>query len=331
MLRKLRSKIDGFLIEGAFHSLARLGQLHPRAKPESHGVEVLRDIPYRDTSLAEHRLDVYRPIERKGLLPVVLYVHGGGFCILSKDTHWIMGLAFARRGYVVFNINYRLAPANKYPGAIEDVSRAWTWLAKNAELYGGDPSRIVVAGESAGANLVTALSVATSYEREEPWARAAFEAGQPRVVVAHCGLHQVSDTKRFARREKYPDWLARAIERCERAYVGGVEQRGERFFDLADPVVALERGEPPARPLPSYLVACGTKDPLLDDSRRLASAVERLSGPAKLLVYPGEVHAFHAFIWRQSARDYWNACHDFVRAELAGTQVTRKIGLLATP
>ena len=53
----------------------------------------------------------------------MLYVHGGGFRILSKDTHWIMGLAFARRGFLVFNIGYRLAPKHPFPAAIADAVR----------------------------------------------------------------------------------------------------------------------------------------------------------------------------------------------------------------
>ncbi len=323
MIHKLRAKIDGLLIERTFRGLAWLGQLHPRARPERHGVEVLRDIPYRDTHGHEHRLDVWRPTGRSERLPVVLYVHGGGFSILSKETHWIMALAFARRGFVVFNINYRLAPANKYPAAIEDVCRAYTWVARNAELYGGDAERMILAGESAGANLVTALAYATSYERPEPWARAAFEApARPRVVVPACGLLQVSDTKRFQRRRPIPDWLSRQLGGVERAYLGGVKPGGveathDRFFDLADPLVAFERGEAPARPLPRFLVGCGTRDPLLDDSRRLAAAVEKLGGTAKLLVYPGEVHAFQAFVWREHARSYWNECHDFIARGLA--------------
>lgn len=317
-LHEIRAKVDGALIEHFFLGLSRLGQLHPRARLARHGVEVVKDVPYRDSALVEHRLDVYRPIERKGPLPVVLYVHGGGFCILSKETHWIMALAFARRGFIVFNINYRLAPAHKYPAAIEDACRAFAWLGKNIELWGGDPERVILAGESAGANLVTALSVATSYERPEPFARAAFEAGiQPRVVVAACGNLQVTDGARFDRSKKYPRWVTRHVEGIERAYVGGVEPTDERFFDLADPLLALERGEPPARPLPRYLAACGTKDLLLDDSRRLKTAVEKLGGHCKLLVYPGEIHAFHAFVWREAAREYWNQCHSFLAESCA--------------
>ena len=62
------------------------------------------------------------PTSRTGLAPVVLYIHGGAFHYLSKDTHWVLALMFARRGYVVFNIDYRLAPVYPYSAAIEDVS-----------------------------------------------------------------------------------------------------------------------------------------------------------------------------------------------------------------
>ena len=69
-------------------------------------MERIVDLAYHRDGTAEHRLDLYRPIERTGLLPVVFYIHGGGFRILSKDTHWIMALMFARHGYLVYNINY---------------------------------------------------------------------------------------------------------------------------------------------------------------------------------------------------------------------------------
>ena len=112
-------------MDGFFRGISRAGLLHPSARPERHGVEVLRDIAYLDTGRPEHRLDVYRPRRASTTenVPVVLYVHGGGFRILSKDTHWVMGLAFARRGYLVFNIGYRLAPAHPYPAALSDSLR----------------------------------------------------------------------------------------------------------------------------------------------------------------------------------------------------------------
>src|SRR5262249_39377898 len=148
----LRMKAGALVVDNAFRGLSRLGRLHPRADPRRHGVEVLRDIPYLPTGNRDHLLDVYRPRERSGPLPAVLYVHGGGFRILSKETHWLMALAFARRGYVVFNINYRLAPFAPYPAAVADACAAYVWLLANGARYGAAVDRLVLAGESAGAN-----------------------------------------------------------------------------------------------------------------------------------------------------------------------------------
>ena len=73
---------------------------------------------------------------------------------------------------------------------------------------------------------------------------------------------------------------------------------------LADPVRIIEQGTPD-RPLPPLFVFCGTKDILLDDSRRLAAAVNSHGTECQLRVYPGEIHAFHALPWKESARACW--------------------------
>ena len=140
----------------ALHVVARVAYNVPIAKPERHGIRLLRDVPYRDSGRRSHLLDIYRP-KGAGLRPAVLYVHGGGFAILSKDTHRVMAMAFARQGYVVFNINYRLGPQHRYPAALEDAAAALLWVKEHARAFGADPSPIVLAGESAGANLVAAL------------------------------------------------------------------------------------------------------------------------------------------------------------------------------
>lgn len=310
-LRRARKRAGGRGIDAFFRGLSTAGRLHPKSRPERHGVEVLRDVPYEPGEHPEHKLDVYRPcdVERA---PVVLYVHGGGFRILSKDTHWMMALAFARRGYVVFNVDYRLAPRHPYPGAIQDVLAAWTWVVRNAAAYGGDPARIVVAGESAGGNLVTGLTVATCYRREEPWARAAFDAGVvPIAAVPACGILEVSRHERF--REKYPHMPGFVADRIGEVAGGYLSHAPDDVsLDLADPLVVLERGVPPDRPLPPIFAPCGTRDPLLDDSRRLAAAARRLGGTCDLIIYPGELHAFHAFLWRENARKCWDDTFAFL-------------------
>jgi len=309
-LKALRMRAGAILVDNAFRGLSRLGQLHPRADPALHGISVVRDVPYRATGRKDHTLDVYAPEARgPAPLPVVLYVHGGGFRILSKDTHWLMGLAFARRGYVVFNINYRLAPTDPFPAAVEDVCAAYLWVVENAERYGGDADRLVLAGESAGANLVTTLALCATMRRPEPYARRVFDENVvPRAVLPACGMLQVSDPGRFARRKRLPTFVADRIEEVSHSYLRDAPED----LDLADPLVVLERDEPTDRPLPPFYTFVGTRDPILDDTRRLHAALTRRGVACEVRYFPGEVHAFHALMWRPAAVESWNGSFEFL-------------------
>ncbi len=310
---KLRRRGGAFIVDNFFRVVSSAGRLHPLARPGRHGVEVLRDISYLPTGEIEHRLDVYRPTSVKGPRPVVLYVHGGGFRILSKDTHWIMGLAFARRGYLVVNISYRLAPRHPFPAAVSDACAAYAWTIANAAQYGGDPSRIILAGESAGANLVTGLTLAACYQRPEPFAQAVFSTGiVPLAVVPACGILQVSDTERFARRKRLPRFLSDRLTEVSDAYLGGADRAAPGGLELADPLRVLERGEKPVRPLPPFFVPVGTRDPLLDDTRRIKSALDGLGVECEARYYEGEVHAFHAMVFRKNARRCWGDIFTFL-------------------
>lgn len=321
-LRDQRRAIGGRMVRFGLHSLARAGRLHPRASRAQRGIEVVRDVSYPPAAHRAHHLDVYIPREpshwaiahpRAGLRPAVLYVHGGGFRICSKETHWAMAVAFARAGFVVFNIDYRLAPQNPFPAAIEDVCAAARFVHASAARYGADPSRIVLAGESAGANLVTSLAVASAYRRPEPFARAVFDAGfSARAVIAACGILQVSDPERFSRRRPLPAWLNDRILETASGYVSDGAPQNGGGLDLADPLLWLERGTPPARPLPPFFLPVGTKDPILDDSRRMRDALHRLGVPCDARFYIGGVHAFHAFLWQEQARACWRDQFEFL-------------------
>jgi dipeptidyl aminopeptidase/acylaminoacyl peptidase len=99
-----------------------------------------------------NRLDVFT--EGGGNLPIVLFVHGGGFTAGDKRStdHFYgnVGRYFASRGFLAATMNYRLAPADTWPSGLEDVAAAVSWLSRNASVYGGDPSRIGLLGQSAG-------------------------------------------------------------------------------------------------------------------------------------------------------------------------------------
>ena len=139
-----RRRAGGLVADGFFQGLSRLGRLHPNASPARHGLEVERDVEYLPGGGPDHLLDVYRPVKWEGPLPALLYLHGGGFRILSKDSHWVMSLAFAPRGLVVFTANYRLAPRPLYPAAHQSACASLAWVPDNAAASRADPGQLLI-------------------------------------------------------------------------------------------------------------------------------------------------------------------------------------------
>ncbi len=304
---RLRKRAGGLLVDGFFNGIARAGKLHPQSRPSRHGLEVIEDIAYRATGDRAHLLDIWRPAlrARDGQpLPTVLYIHGGGFRILSKNTHWIMALAFARRGWQVVSINYRLAPQHHYPAAIEDACDALVWLVSHAAEYQIDLNHLVFAGESAGGNLVTALALATSWRRPEPFAQRAFDTGvTARAVLPACGMLQVSDVQRVRRRKpQLTKFIEDRLTEVSEAYLGPPPHDD---LTLADPLNFFESSAQPERPLPVFFAGVGTSDPLLDDTRRLQAALDARGVTCETRYYPKELHAFHALVMREQARKFW--------------------------
>ena len=306
--------------------LLALARRSPLGRIGSRGLRVQRDLAYLPSGSQDHRLDLYVP-PGPGPHPVVFYAHGGGFSILSKDTHWLMAAALAQRGFLVVNINYRLAPRAPFPAALEDATQALLWTWKHIEAHGGDRSRLMLAGESAGANLVTCLALALSYRRPEAYAQALFESGiQVQGVAPACGILDVTDPGRFRRRKaRLPRPIDRRIHMVSRHYLGAntPEQAA-----LASPLLLLEAASAPSRPLPPFFITVGTRDPILDDSRRLKAALDKLQVPAEIAYYEGGVHAFHALIWQERAQTCWNDTARFLRAQ--GTLPQSKAGFSPT-
>jgi acetyl esterase/lipase len=126
----------------------------PRAlSPQTVGARVFRNLPYGTDS--RHRLDIFAPATASNL-PVVLFVHGGGYVGGDKGGEGDpffnnVGAWAVRSGFIGVTMTYRLAPAHVWPAGAQDVDRALGWLREQVVQYGGDPARIVVAGHSAGA------------------------------------------------------------------------------------------------------------------------------------------------------------------------------------
>jgi acetyl esterase len=318
---QFRRRAAARVADGAYIQLARAGALVPMSRPEWHGLERIPNVPYKDGGHPAHTLDVWRRRGDGGAgkkkKPIVLYVHGGAFRALSKETHWLMGLIFARRGYVLFNVDYRLAPHHRFPDPLADVCDAYSYVVREAERWGGDPEQMILAGESAGANLATAMTVTACYRRPESWAKTVWNTGVvPKAVLPACGIYQISDHQRISRRKKLPWYIADQIAECAEGYLPPDSVHPEGATELADPLLLFERGTPPDRPLPPFYLPVGTRDPLLDDTRRMATALSALGTVAEARYFPGEIHAFHALIYRKAARQCWREMIKFLETHV---------------
>jgi acetyl esterase/lipase len=134
----------------------------------TYGVRVERDITFRSVEGTKQRLDVYNPTVKVGStmalpergLPVIVFIHGGGWRSGDKSRGEHMLPRLAEAGFLCFSINYRLTRVYSHPAQIEDCKSALAWVHSNAELYKGDPQRIAVMGESAGGHLAALLGTA---------------------------------------------------------------------------------------------------------------------------------------------------------------------------
>ena len=124
------------------------------------------NIPYADPAHERQVLDVYAPDDAKNL-PVVFWIHGGGWQAGNKTDVQIKPRVFAERGFVFVSTNYRLLPHVKMGVLIRDVAKSLGWVHKNIARYGGDSRRIFVMGHSAGAQLAALLCIDERYLKAE--------------------------------------------------------------------------------------------------------------------------------------------------------------------
>jgi acetyl esterase/lipase len=141
------------------------------------------DVPYAPQE--RQRLDLYAPAKAAGL-PILVYVPGGGFVGGDKrsedDFYANIGYEFARRGFLVLIMNYRLAPLHPWPAGGEDVGHTVAWAREHAVAFGGDPDRIAVFGQSAGATHVLTWLFDPSLNGTKPVSAAILASGTYRIA-----------------------------------------------------------------------------------------------------------------------------------------------------
>lgn len=116
------------------------------------------DIPYADSPQERQVLDIYSPKEAKNL-PVMFWIHGGGWQVGNKTEVNLKPQMFVDRGMIFVSTNYRLLPKVEMESIVADVALSLAWVHKHIAEYGGDPKRIVVGGHSAGAQLAALVCI----------------------------------------------------------------------------------------------------------------------------------------------------------------------------
>ena len=135
---------------------------------ESQAAEakIARDVPYAEPAAERQVLDIYAPADAKNL-PVMFWIHGGGWQTGDKTSVQHKPQAFVDRGFVFVSTNYRLLPKVEMETIFRDVAKSLGWVHKHIAEYGGDPNRIFVMGHSAGAQLAALISIDDRYLKAE--------------------------------------------------------------------------------------------------------------------------------------------------------------------
>ncbi|TAL39872.1 MAG: alpha/beta hydrolase [Spirochaetes bacterium] len=219
---------------------------------------------------------VYNP-GGKGLLPVVLFYHGGGWVQGSVETHDGLCRILAKKsGAVVISVEYRLAPENPYPAAIDDAYAALLWVRANSEQLHADPAKIAVAGDSAGGNLAAAVCL-MARDRRGP--AVAFQ------VLIYPGLNSAYlNTGSYGMFAKGYLLDKPNVEKFIGMYL---PDKKDRVLPYASPFLAADH-----RNLPPALIITAAFDVLRDEGEAYAVKLKDAGVPARAIRYPGMVHGF---------------------------------------
>ena len=220
------------------------------------------------------RVRVYRP-EGKGPFPICLYFHGGGWVVGTPDSHDHVCRSLARRGgAVVVNVDYRLAPETKFPGAIDDCAEALQWASDRARALDGDPNRLAVSGDSAGGHLAAGLAIRA---RDERGPRIAL---QLLIYPVTDNLFETTTYREFA------DGFGLSRNNMQWFWECYLRTPADAAHPWNVPLKADLRGLPPA------YVATAEYDVLRDEGEAYAKRLHEAGVPVRCVRYNGMNHGF---------------------------------------
>lgn len=254
-----------------------LSSLRAAEPPVPEDVTFEKDIEYSNVDGQHLQVDLAMPKKVEGTLPAVVCIHGGGFRAGKRTGYDKMVQMLAQHGYVAITVEYRLAPAYKFPAAVQDCKTALRWLRANAAKYHVDPQRIGVMGGSAGGHLALFLGVTGGVKDFD----GEGNNDQPNAVSCVVSYYGPSDfTKSYGKSVDAAEVLP--------LFLGGNLEQKPREHIVASPLYWVTPDAPPT------LCIHGTEDKYVADEQAhwmvdklKASAVE-----AELMLISGAGHGF---------------------------------------
>jgi acetyl esterase/lipase len=252
----------------------------PTTTPE--GVRALRDLQYVRGGHERNRLDLYLPEKATGPLPVIVWVHGGGWT--SGDKSHCPAIHFATKGFAIASINYRFSQHAIFPAQIYDCKAAVRWLRANAEKYGLDPKHIGAWGGSAGGQLVMLLGTTAGVKELEGPGGNADQSSSVQAVVDWFGPS---------------DFLTLGPKDTRTKLLGGDALQNKQMAVKASPITYVSSKASP------FLIMHGDQDHVvqLSQSETFARALKDAGVEATLVVVQGAGHSGPKFTSRENLKD----------------------------
>lgn len=226
-------------------------------------IEALTDIEYGNAGGKPLMLDIYRQKDSPDALPLLVFIHGGGWEGGKRSDYLIYLIHFAQRGYVTATISYRLIADSPYPACAEDVRDAVKWFFVNGDKYGYDPHRIALIGGSAGGHLALLAAYGWDNANSEKGPRPdSLLTGRIRAVVDLYGPTDL--TTEYARNHPLVT-----------AFIASSWEDSPELYREASPVYHLSKDDPPT------LIFHGTSDRLVpvSQSDELKTRLDSLGVP----------------------------------------------------
>ncbi len=270
-------------------------------------ITVLSDLEYSPGD-RHARLDLYRPPAPTGPLPVILWIHGGGWLSGDKtDSHGYFTI-LAAAGFAVVSVNYTITPGSKQPTPVRQVNEATRYLLEAADRLQIDPDRVVLAGDSAGAQLASQLVgvITNPGYAAELGVVPALRPDQLRAAILCCGVFDVAPFLS----PHVPRMLRWGIGTVLTAYAGTDDRKSAQLLEMTT-IDAVTDAYPP-----TFLTG-GDADPMTEHQSRPMAARLREHGVELDAYFPDEPghpasHEFQFNLDQPAGREALRRMLDFV-------------------